>query len=259
VSAGDKVDDGTGILRDYGSYAMFDYGRILVAGGGSSTANTRSIDIRSGSAVEVVSGDMNIGRRQLNLTVLADGQVLATGGHSAGRRADGLKDSGGDGNLVSWKLAARMAKSRQYHSTALLLPDGRVVSGGQGLCDQSCAAEANIEIYSPPYLFNADGSTAARPVISSAPATATYGGSLQVSSAQASSIVKVHLVKPGSVTHSTNFTQRLIPLSFTVSGTTLNVTAPVNSNIAPPGDYMLFIVNAQGTPSVAKFVRFPIP
>ncbi|MGH1396316.1 MAG: AbfB domain-containing protein [Trichormus sp.] len=91
--------------------------------------------------------------------------------------------------------------------------------------------------------------------MSSAPNTINYGQIFSVTSPEAASITKGHLIKLGAVTHATNFDQRLVPVSFTKSGTTLNITAPANGNLAPPGYYMLFLVNSAGVPSVAKIIQ----
>ncbi|WP_419212335.1 AbfB domain-containing protein [Maribacter sp. X9] len=256
-------------FRDYGSYAMYDIGKILVAGGGNSPKDTYKIDINGGSPVVNFAGNMAFGRRQQNLTILADGSVAVSGGNSAG--ADyGANNAFNKGNQYSdplatnkveiwnpdtntWTVGAEMERNRQYHSTAVLLPDGRLVHGG-GICDP-CKNEVNGEIYSPPYLFNGDGGLATRPVILEAPEEAGYKMMYDLRVDAAGTISKVHLIKLSSVTHATNFDQRLVPLDFSASGTKVSVNFPENSNIAPPGYYMLIVVNSQGTPSVAKMVK----
>jgi hypothetical protein len=207
---------------------------------------------------------MAFGRRQHNLTVLADGTVLATGGNSSGASLVDLNAGVYAGELWNpvtgtWKTLAAMQVTRQYHSTALLLPDGRVLSAGGGICgtcDSVGYLAKNAEIYSPPYLFAPDGSgnLAARPTIASAPDTVAYGAAFSVASPQAASIGKVALVRLGAVTHSNNMEQRYVPLSFTPGAGSITATAPANANIAPPGAYMLFVIDALGVPSVAKIV-----
>jgi len=191
-----------------------------------------------------------------NLTLLPDGQVLVTGGGDT-TDAVGLDGAIGPAELwspvtKSWTTLAAMQTPRLYHSIALLLPDGRVLVGGGGRFNGPAAAtdQTSIEIFSPPYLFKG-----ARPVITTAPATTSYGATMMVPTPDAARIESVALVKPGSVTHSFNADQRYVPLSFTASGTALTVHAPANANLAPPGYYMLFIVDTNGIPSVAKFVR----
>src|SRR6185295_7709448 len=110
------------------------------------------------------------------------------------------------------------------------------------------------------YLFNTDGSPAARPGITSVtPNAFSYGGAFQVNTPAAASISSVVLVRPGSQTHAFDMDQRLVGLSFTAGTGVLNVTAPPNGNIAPPGYYMLFALNTAGVPSTATFVRLSVP
>jgi hypothetical protein len=205
---------------------------------------------------------MAFGRRQHNLTVLADGTVLATGGNSSGA---GLVDlnagvyAAEQWNPASgqWRTLAAESITRQYHSTALLLPDGRVLSSGGGICgtcDQVGYLGKNAQVFSPPYLFQADGTLAPRPTIDSAPAATSYGAAMEIATANPASIQKVALVRLGAVTHSNNMEQRYIPLSFTAGAGSLTASAPANANIAPPGFYMLFIIDANGVPSVARMV-----
>ena len=115
----------------------------------------------------------------------------------------------------------------------------------------------NAEVFSPPYLFKKDGSgeLAPRPEITSAPDEMTYNASSAISVWNAASVSKVALVRLGAVTHSVNMEQRYVPLSFTANGGTVNATAPANANVAPPGIYMLFVMNGNGVPSVARMIR----
>ena len=120
--------------------------------------------------------------------------------------------------------------------------------------------EARLEIYSPAYLFNGDGTPALRPTITGVtPGTVGYGAPFQVQTPDAADIASVVLVRPGAPTHAFDMEQRLVGLSFTAGSGVLNVTAPPNGNIAPPGYYMLFVLNTAGVPSVARFVRLALP
>ena len=165
------------INRDYGGHAIYDIGKMLVAGGGGSTRDARVVDFNGATPQVSATAPMAFGRRQHNLTVLADGTVLATGGNSSGA---GLVDlnagvyAAEQWNPASgqWRTLAAESITRQYHSTALLLPDGRVLSSGGGICgtcDQVGYLGKNAQIFSPPYLFQADGTLAPRPTIDSAP------------------------------------------------------------------------------------------
>ncbi|GAA3347285.1 hypothetical protein GCM10020358_61480 [Amorphoplanes nipponensis] len=265
------------ISRDYGSFSTYDIGRTLVVGGGNITEDgvakvpTRTavvLDSRTGLAPSVAAtGSLSTGRRQLNATLLADGSVLATGGMTSTATSP-LVDLNHaataaerwDPATGQWTVLAGASRVRQYHSTAALLPDGRVMTGGGGICGICMTAgylEKNIEYFTPPYLYDKDGSgrLATRPVISTAPTGVGIGATFTISSAQASSIRKVALVGLGDVTHSVNQGQRYVPLTFSASGTTLTVTGPPNGGVAPPGFYMLFVVDDAGVPSVAKMVQ----
>jgi hypothetical protein len=250
------------INRDYGGHALFNLGKMLVAGGGPSTKDARVVDLNGATPQVSTTAPMAYGRRQHNLTVLADGTVLATGGNSSGA---GLVDLNAgvypaeqwNPATGQWRTLAAMQITRQYHSTALLLPDGRVLSSGGGICgtcDQVGYLAKNAEIFSPPYLFQADGTLAPRPGIDAAPASTSYGVAMDIATGNPASIGKVALVRLGAVTHSDNMEQRYIPLSFTAGATSISAIAPANANVAPPGPYMLFIIDANGVPSVARMV-----
>jgi hypothetical protein len=253
------------IARSYGSHALYDVGKILVAGGGPSTPSANVIDLNGPTPEVSATEPMESGRRQHNLTVLADGTVLATGGNSSG---ESLVDINAgvyaaelwDPETGQWTTLDSMQVTRQYHSSALLLPDGRVLSAGGGICGDCNRAgylAKNAEVFTPPYLYKQDGSgeLAPRPEISAAPAVVNYGAPFSLASPQAGSIEKVAMMRLGAVTHSVNMEQRYVPLSFSANGGSLVASAPANPNIAPPGVYMLFAIDSNGVPSVAKMVR----
>jgi hypothetical protein len=250
--------------RDYGSALMYDAGKLLLVGGGGPTATAEVIDLNAGAAANWRAvASMAVPRRQSNATILADGKVLVTGGtNSAGfnvapTSADVLAAEQWDPATEQWKTLARMTHYRLYHSTALLLPDGRVLSAGSGQPSANgLTDDYTAEIFSPPYLFNADGTLATRPTITSAPSTASYGQSLAVGTGAPASISKVMWISLGSVTHSYNENQHALHLTFSVaSGSALTVSAPASAALAPPGYYMLFIIDNRGVPSVAQFVH----
>jgi hypothetical protein len=251
--------------RTYGGHALFDVGKVLVAGGGPSTPTADVIDLNGPAPVVSSSSSMAYGRRQNNLTVLADGSVLATGGNSSGSTYVDLAAAvyaaeRWDPATGQWTTMASAQVTRQYHSTALLLPDGRVLTAGGGVCsacDDVGYLAKNAEIFSPPYLFAKDGSgdLAPRPTVTSAPAAITYGSGFDVTTPDAASITKAALVRLGAVTHSNDMDQRYVPLPLTAGDGALHLTAPASSSIAPPGYYMLFVVDSNGVPSVAKMVH----
>jgi len=141
---------------------------------------------------------------------------------------------------------AAQAVQRTYHSTAVLLPDGRVLSSGS---DDLGSMQQTYEIFSPPYMF-----ASARPVITSAPASLTYGAQFNIVTPDAASIARVALVRPGATTHADDFDQRYVALKFGIRSGQLTTTAPPSGNYAPPGNYMLVIVNSRGIPSVMPFL-----
>ena len=273
------------INRTYGAFATYDVGRsstgeeyakALVAGGGDiteggqthvPTKTARVVNIKdSSTTVDATIPSMSVGRRQHNLTILADGSVLATGGMSRATNANVdlnnpvFAAERWDPSTKTWTVLSSAARVRQYHSSATLLPDGRVLTGGGGVCASCVSAgylQKNIEYFEPPYLFKKDGSgqKATRPVIDDVPSTATYGQDFEISSAQADSIAKVGLVRLGAATHSQDQGQRYVPLDIDVSDGTVTATAPATSNIAPAGYYMLFIIDNAGVPSVAKMIQ----
>lgn len=280
VTAGDgatvAASERDGITRDYGSFATYDIGKTLVVGGGDITEDgvanvpTKTAVVVNNNAglnsVVTPTGSMSVGRRQHNATMLADGTVLVTGGMSKSTSPNIDLDNGvfaaerWDPATGAWTTLASASRVREYHSTATLLPDGRVLTGGGGVCGVCVEAgylEKNIEYFTPPYLYKKDGSgqLAARPVISAAPATVSIQTSFTVTSGQAARIKKVGLVGLSDTTHSVNQGQRYVPLKFTVSGTKLTVTGPQSGGVTPPGQYMLFITNSAGVPSVAKMVQ----
>ena len=173
-----------------------------------------------------------------------------------------------DPETEEFTTLAAMAVPRTYHSVALLLPDGRVFSGGGGLCGEKCPPEGdnhlNAEIFSPPYLFAADGANAARPTIEVSDAIVVNGADLEVMANEALRIVAI--VRFGSSTHSVNTDQRRIELCGPAAGAcrspagnlyTLKI--PGDPGIATSGHWMVFGVNAAGVPSVSKTIKIGAP
>ena len=211
----------------------------------------------AGSPAWRTTNSMGFARTYHNMTSLPDGNVLVTGGEGTTNPFDQstavYAAEMWSPTTETFTTMASMQTARVYHSTALLLPDGRVLVGGSGEFGTGSIDQLNAEIYSPPYLFKG-----ARPTITSAPGSLTYSAQFTVQTPNAANISSVSLIRLGSVTHAFNQNQRYIPLSFTSSSGSLNVQAPGNSNLAPPGYYMLFVVNTSGVPSVASFVQMEI-
>jgi hypothetical protein len=231
---------------------MYDEGKILYVGGGRTTNTAEIIDLHASAPAWRWTGSMAFPRRHHNATVLPTGEVLVTGG-SRGTSFDDQTRPVRAAELWNpvtgaWTTLASNAVTRTYHGTSILLRDGRVLHAGSG--SSTTPHELNAELFSPPYLFKG-----ARPTISSAPTAVRYGTSFSVGTAQAQSISRVSLIRLGSTTHAFDMNQRFQRLSFTRQSGALTVTAPTNRNRTPPGHYMLFILNGDGVPSVARIVR----
>jgi hypothetical protein len=248
--------------RTMGSAVMYAPGKVLFAGGGDPpTASAEVIDLNQASPSWRTISGMAFARRQMNATLLADGSVLVTGGTGG----PGFNDQARavhaaelwDPQTESWRTLASESRTRTYHGTALLLPSGQVLSSGSGEGGgiPFASSEFSAQVFNPPYLFNADGSPAARPSIISAPSTLSYRQSFLVQTPDAGSVTRGTLIRLSSVTHAFNMSQLIYHLTFTATGgTSLSATAPPNANLAPPGPYMLFLINGSGVPSEAKMV-----
>ncbi|WP_194529929.1 Ig-like domain-containing protein [Zobellia roscoffensis] len=249
-----------------GNTVMFDVGKLLKTGGATSYAsgdaakdNSFVIDINDENNVTVTPtiNNLSFSRTMQNSVVLPNGEVLVTGGLSTARvfTDDGARLDAEIFNPETngWRTLAGMHVPRTYHSVAILQADGRVFVGGGGLCN-SCSNHLDAEIFTPPYLFDANGDLADRPTID-APESADYNSVIQVSGSEG--IAKFSLIRMSSSTHSTNNEQRRIPVSFSGDGNyTLNIP---DRNILPPGYYMLFALNVDGVPSVAESVLVGMP
>jgi hypothetical protein len=273
VDAGLRADD-TYSMK--GTTVMFDIGRILKVGGAESYGdsdlvgappakdNSYVIDLNgvaygASPTVTQTVNNLEFSRTMHNSTVLPNGEVLVTGGldHAEVFTDDGARLTAEIYNpdTNSWRSVAGMQTARTYHSVGILMIDGRVFVGGGGLCDSSnldeCYNHFDAEIYSPPYLFNPDGSLATRPTIS-APATADYNTSINVTGS--TDIQEFSLIRFSAATHSTNNEQRRIPVTFSGTPGDYSVDIP-GRELLPPGYYMLFAIDSNGVPSVAEAVQ----
>jgi galactose oxidase-like protein/Big-like domain-containing protein len=255
-----------GTTLQNGSAAMYLPGKILYTGGGSPFGSTNPsqngaqiIDLNAATPAWQAVAPMNYARYTHTLTLLPDGNVLAVGGATNLSQTDltaGVlaSEEWNPTNNV-WTTLAPMQVPRIYHSTALLMPDGRVLVAGGGHGESlTTPGEYNAQYYSPPYLFNG-----ARPAITAAPGSATYGSAMTVQTPDAASIASVSLVSLGADSHQLDFDQHFVPLTFTAGSGQLTVNTPTSSSVAPPGYYMLFILNSAGVPSVAAMVHLGAP
>lgn len=223
--------------------------RVLVTGGHKNNtagpvATTESFDAANPAAGWRAQAPLPQPRSHMNLVYLPDGSMLGVGGTNAdGKQAQSLLY---DPTANTWTGLVSQTEERGYHSTALLLPDGRVLSAGDNFAP---GGGSKLELYSPPYLFRG-----ARPVITGAPSTATWAATINI--ATPSTVSRVVLVRPGSVTHTNDMNQRHIELDFTTTGDGVTAGTPVSANVAPPGWYMLFLLDPVGVPSIAHWVQF---
>jgi hypothetical protein len=225
--------------------------RILIFGGRNpstqeGTETAEIIDFADPVPAWSWASPMHFRRDHPDSVILPDGKVLVIGGgfdHDTPTYPSELFDP----DTETWTVAATMkSQLRGYHSSALLLPDGRVISAGG---NDPCPCPKTAEFYSPGYLFRGP-----RPVITSAPASVQYGQTFDVFTPDESVIDTVVFIRPGASTHSRNMSQRYVALAFTPGTGRLEATAPSNGNAAPPGYYLLFIVDNDGVPSEAVFV-----
>lgn len=238
---------------DYLPAVMYAPGKILAF---RKLNRARLIDLNGAMPKVTTVGGVGQDRFHGSATVMADGKVLVSGGSMVSNVALGVAYSARiwDPANNGYTTTPAGAKMRLYHSVSLLLPDGRVLLAGGGA--PGPVNNLNAEVYSPPYLYNRNtsGTLATRPVITAAPATATWGSRIDLST-DVTGISRVTLVKTGSATHTVDFDQRFMQLAHTTSGRTVSVSMPANANVAPPGYYMLFAFNSAGVPSVARIIR----
>jgi hypothetical protein len=229
--------------------------KVLEAGGnpqknqnGTATNTVEMIDFTQKAPAWQYVASMNYARQNENLVLLPDGTVLAVGGGAGEGRYSNPVYAAEDYNPTTntWTPLAAQQIQRTYHSTALLLPDGRVFSGGS---DHGGSTDLEIEVYSPPYL-----QSGARPTITSSPSTLAYGQHFTIGTPDAASITRVALIRVASTTHATRFDERFVDLTFQLGAGQVSVTAPPSGAYAPPGYYYLDILNSSGVPAVMPFV-----
>ncbi|WP_031001417.1 kelch motif-containing protein [Streptomyces sp. NRRL F-5630] len=239
--------------------------KYLVIGGGGvgesakSSRKTRLIDLKAPDPRFHDGPSLEKGTRYPQTSVLPDDSVLVAGGSEDYRgRGDSdihqarLYDTGTN----TFRRVADPQVGRNYHSGSLLLPDGRVLFFGS---DSLYADKANskpgtfeqrLEIYTPPYLYQG-----ARPSLGKGPAAVERGGTATYPSDDAASIRTARLIRPSASTHVTDVDQRSVALGLRRSAKGVEVSIPENRNLVPSGWYMLFVTDAHGTPSKARWVE----
>ena len=204
-----------------------------VAGGCSAVKSTYFIDFNATKPTAVAGPSLGAAKGYVSISHLPDLTAFETGG---GAGYDSPVYEASILNPTSRKLTAMAPPTvgRTYHSSALTMPDGRVVTfGGDPYGDAKF--ELRVEIYSPPYMFKGT-----RPTIKSSPINVHYGNtfSLGATAAAGATLSKVVIMRPGSATHSLDANQRLLQLASTSSTGGLQATLPTNPNLAPPGWYL---------------------
>ena len=245
--------------RKYGSSVMYDANKFLVMGGANTNSTTPTntaeiIDMNSPAPAWQFTSQMRYARKHCNATLLPDGKVLVTGGSAS----TGVNDAAGavfaaemwDPTTGKWDLMSSAQVPRIYHSSAVLLPDARVLVAGGGRPKAKNGGQQNLnaELFWPPYLWRGP-----RPTIASAPTSITYGQTFDIITPNAGDIMHVRLMSYGSTTHTFNMNQRMRTMAFTQAPAQSLVKATIgpNRNLQPPGYYMLFILNSKGVPSYA--------
>lgn len=259
----------TGLWSPYGSPSNQVYGmssvsyapdKVLKTGGPVSPQDVTgsrwaAIWNLNGTPNWTTVADMHMERREHDLTVLPDGTVLATGGS---KQFNSPQTAVYEAELYnpatnSWTLLPAQQRPRSYHSSAFLLRDGRVMVGGAGTGGgrraNATQDELNYEIYTPAYLFKT-----ARPANQPSTRTVNYAQTFEIATDRPSDIAQVSLIAPGAVTHGLDMNQRRVPLSFQVLAGKVVASAPLNANHAPPGPYLLFMVDSAGVPSIGEFI-----
>ncbi len=245
---------------------MYEPGKILLFGG--ATANAITIDVTGGNPVVAQTGGLSSVRYWVNGTLLPDGRVLANGGSVKDSTAfffDPIETYGSnntaeiwDPKTGQWSEGADAAVPRLYHSTALLLPDGRVLTAGGG--SPGPITNTDAELYSPDYLVAANGQPAPRIEIQGISGTEVSAGQkINLAVSAGADVTRATLVKSGSVTHSFNMDQRFVELPFTTNGNQITVTLPANDATITPGYYLLSVLDENDIPSESQMIHVKVP
>ncbi len=236
---------------------MYRPGKIMqLSGEISPTPNgTILVDVTGPApSVKEITPPTESGRLWADSVILPNGKVMIVGGSAVDNVDEGVsyRPEIWDPATEQWSLMAQSQRMRLYHSTAILLKDGRILVSGGGT--PGPVVNKNAEIFTPPYLFDESG-LALRPTVSDAPDEASYGQNISVDHPATDKITRVTLIKTGAVTHTFNMEQRFIEADFIETYSGVRVTIPDSPNIATPGHYLLFLINDKGVPSQGHIIR----
>lgn len=270
AAAGTRANDGDAMC---GNAAMYDAvnGKILAVGGATSyqgvdaTSNAHIITIKNPPAVAATTtiGNMAYQRTFANSVILPDGTVLIVGGQVT---ANPFSDETSqfipelfDPATNTFTQLAPAAIPRNYHSTAILMPDATVINGGGGLCGNCATNHYDAQIFNPPYLYNAAGGLATRPVISSVSVASIRVGGTFTATTDSPVSKGFSLIRMGSTTHTVNTDQRRIALTpQATNGNTYTLVVPSDPGVAMPGYWFLFAINSAGVPSVSQKLQITL-
>ncbi|MFK7888179.1 MAG: PA14 domain-containing protein [Gammaproteobacteria bacterium] len=252
--------------RKWGNVVTYDVGKVMLIGGMDPRETEKTLvtnvflaDLNGPSPVITQGAPMNYPRALSNSVTLPNGEVLVIGGNVSGQN---FFDGGSifpaeiySPQSNTWRVVDSISIPRNYHSTALLMKDGRVLSAGGGACGTGCAANhLDGQIFTPPYLYNDDGSDASRPALSNVPPIIGTGGSFTV--AASADTVRFSMVRLSATTHHVNTDQRYLPVSSSDNGDgTFTLTVNANPNVLIAGNYWLFAVNGNDTPSIGETIQ----
>ena len=247
-----------------GAWAMYAPGKVVVAGGlqaiddGTVVNKAFTIDLNGATPVLTPTAPMTNARSFSNSVILPNGEVMVVGGNTSGQF---FSDTGAvftpeiwNPTTGQWRAAADLSVPRNYHSLAMLLPDGRVWSGGGGLSGDALTDHQDAQVFTPPQLFNGDGTAAARPVITAAPDRISPASVFTVNASNG--VQYFSAVSMSAQTHSVSTGLRHVRFTHTSpSAGVYAVTAPSSINVLTPGFWMMFAVDANGVWSVSRIIQ----